>query len=99
MMESGFWPAIAERFEKQTRIRVEVVASGQRTGIGGVFTHGGIDLITMHASDTVLNLVADGYAADPQPWARNDLVIVGPPDDPAAIKGMTDAAEAMKNIV
>src|SRR6185503_2913977 len=81
MMESGFWPELTQRFEKQTGIRVDVVASGQRQGIGAVFAHGGVDLITMHACDTVLNLVADGYADDAQPWARNDLVLVGPADD------------------
>jgi tungstate transport system substrate-binding protein len=53
----------------------------------------------MHACDTVLNLVADGYADDPQPWARNDLVLVGPPQDPAGIKGMSDVAAAVKKIV
>ena len=53
----------------------------------------------MHASDTILNLVADGYGVDPQPWARNDLLIVGPKSDPAKIKGTTDAVEAMKKII
>ncbi len=52
----------------------------------------------MHASDTIINLVADGYALDPQPWMRNDLILVGPPEDPAGIKGMTDAPEALKKI-
>jgi ABC-type tungstate transport system permease subunit len=52
----------------------------------------------MHASDTVLNLVADGYAMDAQPWVRNDFVIVGPENDPAGIRGMTDAAEALRKI-
>jgi tungstate transport system substrate-binding protein len=99
MMESDFWPQLAERFENQTGIHVDVVASGQRTGIGAVFARGGVDLITMHACDTVLNLVADGYAADPQPWARNDLVLIGPADDPAGVKGMTDPAAAIKKIV
>ena len=65
----------------------------------GVFKRGGIDLITMHSSDIMINLVADGYAMDPQPWARNDMIIVGPTSDPAGIKGMTDAAAALKKIV
>jgi tungstate transport system substrate-binding protein len=60
---------------------------------------GDVDLITMHASDEIVNLVADGYAADPQPWARNDHVIVGPSDDPARVRGMTDAAGALAKIV
>jgi tungstate transport system substrate-binding protein len=53
----------------------------------------------MHASDTIINLVADGYAVDPQPWLKNDLVIVGPQADPAGIRGMTDAGAALKKIV
>jgi tungstate transport system substrate-binding protein len=53
----------------------------------------------MHSSDAIINLVADGSARDPQPWAKNDFVIVGPADDPAKIKGMTEAAGALKKIV
>jgi hypothetical protein len=41
-------------------------------------------LITMHASETIINLVADGVAEIPQPWARNDLLWAGRPSDPAA---------------
>lgn len=98
MMETGFWPALAERFEHDTGIHVDVVASGNKTEVGPVFATGKADLITMHASDAIINLVADGYAMDPQPWARNDMIIVGPPEDPAKVKGLTDAAEALRRI-
>jgi tungstate transport system substrate-binding protein len=98
LVETGFWEALATRFEKATGHRVEVVASGPKRVIAEVFRRGEADLITMHASDTVINLVADGYATDPQPWLKNDLVIVGPPEDPAGIRGMTDAAEAICKI-
>lgn len=98
MMETDFWPALAGRFERATGVRVAVVASGPKEEIDAAFRKGGVDLIVMHASDTVLNLVADGFAADPQPWARNDMVIVGPPDDPAGVKGETDAARALAKI-
>jgi tungstate transport system substrate-binding protein len=70
----------------------------RQSRIDRVFRQGGIDLITMHASDTIINIVADGLAMDPQPWLRNDMVIVGPPDDPAGIKGDTDAVKAFKKI-
>jgi tungstate transport system substrate-binding protein len=33
-----------------------------------------------------------------RPWTKNDLVIVGPPSDPARIAGMKDGAEALKKI-
>ena len=46
----------------------------------------------------MINLTVNGYTLDPQPWLRNDLVIVGPPEDPAGIKGMTDVAAALRKI-
>jgi tungstate transport system substrate-binding protein len=98
MVETEFWAAVAERFEKETAIRVEVLASGPKRQIEMAFREGKADLITMHASDTIINLVADGYGLDPHPWLKNDLVIVGPKADPAGIRGMTDAAAALAKI-
>ncbi len=99
MADTGFWDAISERFTAATGIAVETVVTGNKDAIGPTFRKGGIDLITMHASDTIINLVADGWAMDPQPWVRNDLIIVGPKADPAGIKGLANPADALKNIV
>jgi tungstate transport system substrate-binding protein len=99
MVETGFWYSVAERFEQATGHKVEVVASGPKRAIAVPFEEGKADLITMHACDTIINLVADGYAIDPQPWMKNDLVLVGPENDPAGIHGMTDAAAALKKIL
>jgi len=99
VVETGLWAGLAERFERQTGHRVEVVASGPKRLIARAFREGQADLITMHSSDTIIHLVADGYALDPQPWLKNDLVIVGPPQDPASIKGLTDAGETLRRII
>jgi tungstate transport system substrate-binding protein len=99
MAETGFWEAVSQRFLKATGHAVEVVAYGPKRAIAVPFQQGKADLITMHASDTIINLVADGYAVNPQPWLKNDLVIVGPKADPAGIRGMTNGAEAMKKIL
>lgn len=99
MFETGFWDALAERYEKETGVHVQLISAGPKDQLDKAFKErGGIDVITMHASDTIINLVADGYATDPQPWLKNDLVIVGPASDPAGIKGMTDAAAALRKI-
>jgi len=98
MFFSGFWQALSARYEAESGVHVEMVAAGPKDDIRKVFLGGGVDVITMHASDTMVNLVADGYAVDPQPWLRNDLIVVGPPDDPAGIRGMTDAAAALRKI-
>lgn len=99
MMTTQLWPAIAKRFEEETKNKVEVVVSGNKRMITPAMERGQADLITMHASDAMVNLVADGYAVDAQPWARNDHVIVGPGDDPAGVRGMKDAGEAIRKIL
>jgi tungstate transport system substrate-binding protein len=98
MVFTGFWNALAERYQSQTGIRLDLIAAGPKNDIVGIFKKGGVDVITMHSSDVMINLAADGYTLDPQPWMRNDLVIVGPPDDPAGIGGMNDAATALRKI-
>lgn len=98
MFFTGFWNALADRYEKQTGVRVDLIATGPKNDIVQIFKQGHVDLITMHACDAMINLTVNGYTLDPQPWLRNDLVIVGPPEDPAGIKGMSDAAAALKKI-
>lgn len=99
MVETGLWAAVAERFQLLTGHRVELAASGPKSQVVAAFRRGGIELITVHASDAMVNLVADGLARDPQPWARNDLVIVGPAADPAGVRGERDALAALRKIV
>src|SRR5262249_40592627 len=36
---------------------------------------------------------------NPQPWAKNDFVIIGPASDPAKIKGGKDAVVALRKII
>ena len=99
MIEAGFWQALAERYQAARGNRIEVVATGPKPEVVAAFRRGGIDLVTVHACDAMINLVADGLARDPQPWARNDLVIVGPVADPAGVRGERDAARALERIV
>jgi tungstate transport system substrate-binding protein len=99
MVETGLWQALAERYQAARGNRIELAASGPKPVVIDAFRKGGIDLITVHACDAMINLVADGMARDPQPWARNDLVIVGPPADPAQIRGERDAVRAIGRIV
>lgn len=99
MMETGFWPELAARYEKTSGDKIELAASGPKPQVVAAFKRGGIDLITVHASDAMVNLVADGFARDPQPWVKNDLVIVGPTADPAGVRGGNDAIAALKKII
>jgi len=98
MIRAKMWQAVAKMFEKKTGIRVEVVSTGPKGIISKPFRRGEADLLTMHSSDGTTDLVVEGYGVNIRPWARNDLVILGPPEDPAGIRGMKDGAAALRKI-
>ncbi|MCU0797762.1 MAG: substrate-binding domain-containing protein [Akkermansiaceae bacterium] len=98
MIMTGFWQALMERFTNETGIKVELAAAGERDILNAAFRKGGIDFLTMHSGDVTTNLVADGFAMNMRPWAKNELVIVGPSGDPAGIQGMKDGVAALKQI-
>jgi len=98
MTMTGMWPAVAALFEADTGLKVHVVATGPRPRLDAAFRAGRADLLTMHSGDITTDLVADGYGRNMRPWTRNDVVIVGPPSDPARIKGLADGAEAFRRI-
>ena len=98
MTMTGLWPEIVKMFEAQTGYRCELAATGPRPEISEVFRAGKADLITMHSGDITTDLVADGYGINMRPWTRNELSIVGPTNDPAGIRGMTNGAAALRKI-
>jgi len=98
MTMTGLWPEIVKRFEAETGYRCELAATGPRPEIAEVFRAGKADLITMHSGDITTDLVADGFGVNMRPWTRNELCIVGPTDDPAHIRGMTNGAAALRRI-
>jgi len=98
MTMTPLWGEIQKRFEAETGIKVEVVVTGEKPVLARAMKEGKVDFLTMHSSDATSNLVADGWARDLRPWAKNDLVIVGPVGDPAGISGMKDGAAAVRKI-
>lgn len=98
MTMSGLWPMVAEAFTARTGIPVELAATGPKDVLEEAFRAGDVDLLTMHSSDVATTLVADGLAKNMRPWTFNEHVIVGPPDDPARIRGMWDGAAALARI-
>ncbi|HRS78961.1 MAG TPA: substrate-binding domain-containing protein [Spirochaetota bacterium] len=98
MIMTGLWKEISKRFEAKTGYKVVVVAHGPRPVLDRAFREGKADLLTMHSGDITTDLVADGYGMNMRPWTRNDLVIMGPPSDPAKIRGLRSGVEAFKRI-
>ena len=98
MTMTGLWFEITKMFEAESGYKIEVVATGPRPALAMTMAEGKADLLTMHSGDITTDIVAEGYGINMRPWAHNDLVIIGPPSDPAGIKGMKDGAEAFRRI-
>ncbi|MBO6759110.1 MAG: extracellular solute-binding protein [Roseibium sp.] len=94
---SGLFDAILPEFEEKTGIDVRVVAVGTGQALKNA-ANGDGDVLLVHAKPAELTFVADGFGVERLDVMYNDFVIVGPADDPAGIKGMTDAPAAMKQI-
>jgi tungstate transport system substrate-binding protein len=98
MTMTGLWDAISKMFESESGYRIEVVATGQRPILNVALREGKVDFLTMHSGDITTDLVADGFGVNMRPWTRNELCIVGPPSDPARVRGMADGAAAFRKI-
>ncbi len=95
--DSGLLDAILPDFEAQTGVRVKVVAvgTGQALQIG---RDGNADVLLVHAPALEETFVAEGHGVNREPVMYNDFVIVGPADDPAGVRSLQDAAEALRRI-
>ncbi len=95
--DSGLLDYLLPLFTKDTGITVQVIAKGTGAAIrDGV--DGNVDVIFVHDPDREKKFVADGWGTKRYEVMHNDFVIVGSPKDPAGIKGMKDAAGALKRI-
>ena len=84
-------------FAKKTGIQVDVVAVGTGAAIE-IGKRGDADVVFVHAKPLELKAVEEGYFVNRHDVMYNDFVIVGPPNDPAKIKGLKSATEAFKKI-
>lgn len=92
------WPELTEKFTRETGWPVELVTTGPKAVLAEALKAGSVDLVTLHSSDEATEMVANGFAKEMQPWARNEHCIMGPSSDPAGIRGMKDGAAALKKI-
>jgi len=92
--DSGLLDAILPAFEEEYDARVDVVAvgTGQAIEIGEA---GDADVILVHARALEDAFVAEGHGTARYDVMYNDFIIVGPPDDPAGIRGTAPASDAL----
>ena len=95
--DSGLLQAILPDFETEYGVRVDVIAvgTGQAIAMG---ERGDADVLMVHDRVKEEAFVDEGHGLARYPLMYNDFVIVGPADDPAGIRGMGLASEAMARI-
>jgi tungstate transport system substrate-binding protein len=95
--DSGLLDVLLPIFEKKTGYFVKTIAvgSGQAMAMGA---KGEADVLLVHSPAAEKKFMADGNGVERRLVMHNDFIIVGPPSDPAKIKGMKKAAEAFKKI-
>ncbi len=97
-IDSGIVATLEDAFEKETGIRVRHVGAGTGAALK-MAENGQIDLVMAHAKSLEEKFIADGFGTERIPLMYNDFVIVGPTNDPAAIKGEQSVNAALKKIM
>ena len=96
-IDSGIIDRLENEFEKETGIRVRHVGAGTGAALD-IAKKGQVDLVLVHAKSLEEKFVKEGFGTERIDLMYNDFVIVGPSSDPAGIKGMKLATEALKTI-
>ena len=95
--DSGLLDVLVPLFERRTGYTVKTIAVGTGQALA-LAARGEADVVLAHAPALEKKYVADRKMLDRRLVMYNDFVLIGPADDPAKIKGMTKAADAMKAI-
>jgi tungstate transport system substrate-binding protein len=95
--QSGLFGHLLPAFEKDTGIKVRVVAvgTGQALDIG---RRGDADVVFVHDRAAEGKFMSDGQGVRRFPVMYNDFVLIGPKSDPAKIAGSKDILEALRKI-
>lgn len=94
---SGLYDFILPTFTAETGIEVRVVAVGTGAAIRAA-RKGDADVLLVHHKPSEEKFVAEGYGKERFDLMYNDFVLIGPKSDPAGVRGLTTAAEALTKI-
>jgi tungstate transport system substrate-binding protein len=94
---SGLYDYLIPLFEKETGFRVDVVAVGTGQAIKNAM-NGDADVLFVHALQSELKFVEQGYGLERYDVMYNDFVLIGPKDDPAKIAALGTVNAALQAI-
>jgi tungstate transport system substrate-binding protein len=95
--DSGLLDVLVPMFEKKTGLTVKTISVGTGQALA-LAARGEADVALVHAPSLERKYVEEGKMQNRRLVMYNDFVIIGPADDPAKIKGMARALDALKRI-
>jgi tungstate transport system substrate-binding protein len=96
--DSGLLDVLVPLFRERSggiEVRVVAVGTGQALELG---RRGDADVLLVHDPEAEQRFLDQGHGILPRRVMHNDFVLVGPPGDPAGIRGMRSAARAFAKI-
>lgn len=94
---SGLLDVLLPELEKDTGIKVKVIAKGTGAAIRDGMD-GNVDVIFVHAKAREVKFVKEGFGTKRYAVMHNDFVILGSKYDPARIRGLQSAAQSLQKI-
>jgi tungstate transport system substrate-binding protein len=95
--DSGLLDVLVPLFEQQTGYQVKTVSVGTGAALA-LGARGEADVVLVHAPSSEVQWMAQGNGTERLLVMHNDFIIIGPAEDPAIIKGETNALVALKKI-
>ena len=95
--QSGLFGHLLPLFEKDTGIKVRVVALGTGQALD-LARRGDADVVFVHDLAAEEKFVAEGFGVKRHPVMYNDFVLIGPKADPAKVAGGKDILDALRKI-
>ncbi len=100
-VSSGLPNELIKLFEAEYKIPVKMYSLCTGDAIKFIKEHKGIeeiDVMIGHDLEAEKKFIHDGYAVNLRSVFYSDYILVGPPDDPAKIKGIKNPIKALKTI-
>lgn len=95
--DSGLMDVLIPIFQQQTGYTVKPIYVGSGAAIT-MGQQGNVDVLLVHSPAAEQKFMDGGYGINRKLVMHNDFIIVGPPSDPAGIKGTTSAVDALQKI-
>ncbi|MBS7658000.1 MAG: substrate-binding domain-containing protein [Candidatus Bathyarchaeia archaeon] len=97
VFDSGLLDYLLPFFEKEYNAKVKVLAKGSGEAME-IAKRGDADIVLMHAKQLEESFINEGYGVHRVGVMYNDFILIGPKNDPAKVKGLSNASYAFQKI-